>query len=237
MAIGGLTLYRDTSGPRATGQLHVEIRAMNTQDSITTDGALAEIENGLDQFDALLADRRLPRSPMSTGSRSSTSMITRPAACGLPRSGRIGPGRGMRASTRAHNCRSALGVRSRIRHYACVEIEVLFAGVAVRDLDMALPWYELLFGRAPDIVPNDDEVMWHVSTAGWVCVVRDNERAGRGLVTLCVRDLDAFVAEAADRGASGEPIVPVGDAGRKATHHDPEGNLIAFIEVAAATQS
>ncbi len=118
-----------------------------------------------------------------------------------------------------------------------VEIDVLFAGVAVRDLDAALPWYRRLFGRAPDIVPNDDEVMWHVSTAGWVYVVRDNERAGRGLVTLCVRDLDAFVAEAAARGAMGGPIVPVGDAGRKAAYHDPEGNLIALIEVADATQS
>jgi hypothetical protein len=52
-----------------------------------------------------------------------------------------------------------------------------------------------------------------------------------------VRDLDAFVAEAADRGASGDPIEPVGDAGRKASYADPDGNLISFIEVVAPAQS
>jgi hypothetical protein len=44
-------------------------------------------------------------------------------------------------------------------------------------------------------------------------------------------------AEAADRGASGDPIEPGGDAGRKASYADPDGNLISFIEVAAAPES
>ena len=52
-----------------------------------------------------------------------------------------------------------------------------------------------------------------------------------------MRDLDAFVADAAARGASGSPIEPVGDAGRKASYTDPDGNLISFIEVFAAPES
>jgi len=118
-----------------------------------------------------------------------------------------------------------------------VDIEVLFAAVGVRRLDVALPWYRRVFDREPDIVPNDDEVMWHVTDAGWLYIVRDEERAGRGLVTLCVRDLDAFVAAAADRGVQGHPIVSVGDAGREANFPDPDGNLISFIEVANAADA
>jgi predicted enzyme related to lactoylglutathione lyase len=118
-----------------------------------------------------------------------------------------------------------------------MDVDVLFAGVAIRSLDRALPWYQRVFGRSPDIVVHDDEVMWHVASAGWVYLVRDIERAGRGLVTLSVRDLDAFVAEAADRGAWSEPIESVGDAGRKASYADPDGNRISFIEVVAAPES
>jgi len=115
-----------------------------------------------------------------------------------------------------------------------MDVDVLFAGVAIRNLDTSLPWYRRVFGREPDIVVHDNEVMWHVASSGWVYLVCDIERAGRGLVTMAVRDLDAFVAEAADRGAWGDPIESVDDAGRKASYADPDGNRISFIEVAAA---
>lgn len=58
VSIGALTLMRDSSGPRATGQLFVEIRSRNTAASISTAGAIADIEGGLDQFDELLDDAR-----------------------------------------------------------------------------------------------------------------------------------------------------------------------------------
>jgi hypothetical protein len=38
--------------------------------------------------------------------------------------------------------------------------QVLFAGVRVRDLQIAVEWYSRLFDRAADIVPNKQEVMW-----------------------------------------------------------------------------
>jgi len=40
--------------------------------------------------------------------------------------------------------------------------DVLFAGVATADLATATPWYEALCRRSPDIVVNDDEVMWQI---------------------------------------------------------------------------
>lgn len=112
-------------------------------------------------------------------------------------------------------------------------MEVLFAGVRVRDLAAATDWYNRFFGRPADLVPNDDEVMWRVTDSGWLYVLRDVPRAGNGLVTICVTHLDEAVHELAARGITLGPIAPEGDAGRKATGADPDGNTIALIQVTA----
>ena len=114
------------------------------------------------------------------------------------------------------------------------DVEVLFAAVTVADLDAAVAWYARLFGRPADIVPNDNEVMWRLADAAWLYVVRDEERAGHTLVTLCVADLDRAVADIAARGIAGGPVEIIGDAGRKATFTDAEGNAVSFIEVTSA---
>jgi predicted enzyme related to lactoylglutathione lyase len=110
-------------------------------------------------------------------------------------------------------------------------MEVLFASVPVTDLQAALPWYEQLFGRAADIVPNENEVMWRVAADGWLYVIEDPERAGRTVVTVSVSDLDHFADELASRGISAGPIEAVGEAGRKAHSVDSDGNVISWIEV------
>ncbi len=111
-------------------------------------------------------------------------------------------------------------------------MEVLFAGVRVRDLHAAAGWYGRLFGRVADIVPNETEVMWRVADGGWLYVVQDTDRAGMSLVTIAVTDLHGAVTELAAREITMGGIEPVGDAGRKATSEDPDGNTIALIEVA-----
>jgi predicted enzyme related to lactoylglutathione lyase len=110
-------------------------------------------------------------------------------------------------------------------------MEVLFASVPVADLDEARGWYERLFGRTADIVPNEHEVMWRVAGNGWLYVIEDHERAGRTVVTISVSDLDQLVGELASRGIATEPIEAVGDAGRKANLLDPDGNVISWIQV------
>jgi predicted enzyme related to lactoylglutathione lyase len=112
-----------------------------------------------------------------------------------------------------------------------MKMEVLFAGVRVREIAPAAEWYARLFGRVADMVPNDDEVMWHVTDGAWLYVIRDAVRAGNSLVTICVTDLDAAVAELAGRDIAVGPIAPVGEAGRKATGEDPDGNSVDLIEV------
>jgi predicted enzyme related to lactoylglutathione lyase len=114
--------------------------------------------------------------------------------------------------------------------------DVLFAGVAVTDLEAAVPWYDALLGRRPDIIPNDDEVMWRICDGGWLYLVRDPSRAGQALVTIAVPDLDQAVAEIADRGLATPAIEVIGAAGRKAPFVDPEGNTIALIQVEASVE-
>jgi predicted enzyme related to lactoylglutathione lyase len=110
-------------------------------------------------------------------------------------------------------------------------MEVLFASLPVADLQVAMRWYEQLFGRAADIVPNKNEVVWCVAGNGWLYVIKDSQRAGRTVVTISVSDLDQFVADLASRGISVGPIESVGDAGRKANVVDADGNVISWIEV------
>lgn len=114
-----------------------------------------------------------------------------------------------------------------------MKIDVLFASMPVTDLDVSQPWYQSLFGRPADIVPNADEVMWNVASAGWVYVVHDPEHAGNTLITVSVADLDGALAELAGRGLESGPIEIVGEAGRKSVLSDPDGNSVAIIEVTA----
>lgn len=110
-------------------------------------------------------------------------------------------------------------------------MNVLFAAVPVGDLLTAITWYEQLFGRPADIVPNADEAMWQVAANAWLYVINDALRAGNTVVTVCVDDLDRCVAELAERSITGRPIERVGDAGRRAAVSDPDGNVINLIEV------
>src|SRR3954452_13578061 len=112
-----------------------------------------------------------------------------------------------------------------------VVMDVLFSGVAVREFDISRDWYGRLFGRPADVVVHDHEVMWRVTDGGWLYIVKDLDRAGRSLVALSVAGLDALVADLTERNLKPGPIEPEGDAGRKSKLEDPDGNLVALIEV------
>ena len=112
-----------------------------------------------------------------------------------------------------------------------VAMDVLFSGVPVREFDISRDWYGRLFGRHADVVAHDHEVMWRVTDGGWLYIVKDPARAGRSLVAISVVDLDAIVAELTDRNLKPGPIEAEGDAGRKSKLEDPDGNVVALIEV------
>jgi hypothetical protein len=111
-----------------------------------------------------------------------------------------------------------------------IEIDVAFSGVAVTAIAPARAFYGRFFGRGPDIVATDEEVMWRLTDSAWLYVVVDGVRAGRSLVTMAVADLDATLAELEVRAVAVEQL-EVMDAGRKATVRDPDGNTVAVIEV------
>ena len=114
-------------------------------------------------------------------------------------------------------------------------VDVLFAGVPVRDFAAALTWYSTFFDREPDVVAHESEVMWRCAEPAWLYIVQDEQRAGNALVALMVADLDGAVADLARRGIGGGPPHPEGDGARKATFIDPDGNEVSLIAVAEST--
>jgi predicted enzyme related to lactoylglutathione lyase len=117
------------------------------------------------------------------------------------------------------------------RKNEAMDVDVLFAGIAVSDLNTALAWYERFFDRRADIVAHETEVMWQITERGWLYVLRDVGRAGSSIVTLAVPDVDAAASAIASRDIEVGPIAPEGDAGMKAIALDPDGNTVAIIEV------
>ena len=114
-------------------------------------------------------------------------------------------------------------------------VDVLFAGVPVRDFAPARTWYTTFFDREPDVVPHEHEVMWQCAEPAWLYVVQDERRAGHAIVALMVADLDAAVADLARRGIEGGPAHPEGDGARKVGFTDPDGNEVSLIDVSAST--
>jgi hypothetical protein len=91
----------------------------------------------------------------------------------------------------------------------------VLAGVAVADVDAALPWYERLFGRPADAVQ----------------LVASADRAGRSLLTLDVDDRRHELAGMRERGLdAGALDDATSDNVLIATATDPEGNAITLVE-------
>jgi catechol 2,3-dioxygenase-like lactoylglutathione lyase family enzyme len=101
-------------------------------------------------------------------------------------------------------------------------LKAVFAGLPVSDLEPALAWYERLLGRPPDMRPHAGEAVWQLAEGALIYVVVDPERAGRGLLTLIVDDVDVEL----------EPIArETIAAGRKTVFADPDGNRITFAQL------
>jgi predicted enzyme related to lactoylglutathione lyase len=110
-------------------------------------------------------------------------------------------------------------------------IKRVLAGVAVADVDAALPWYERLFGRTADELPMAGLAEWHIPSGGVVQLVASAERAGRSLVTLDLDNLERELAAMQGRGLdAGALDDTTSDKVLIATAIDPEGNAITLVE-------
>ena len=103
----------------------------------------------------------------------------------------------------------------------------LFAGLRVRDLQAARPWYERLLGE-PSFFPNDTEAVWTLADDRSVYVVEHADGAGSSVVTIFLDDLDAHVAAAAARGLEPAERLTYSNGVRKTLYRDPDGNEVGF---------
>ena len=104
----------------------------------------------------------------------------------------------------------------------------LFAGIPVADLERAKRFYSQLLGAEPSFLPNDTEAVWTLEEQRHVYVVLDTERAGGGLVTLFVEDLETRVAQIAGRGIEPAADETYSNGVRKVTYRDADGNEVGF---------
>jgi catechol 2,3-dioxygenase-like lactoylglutathione lyase family enzyme len=103
----------------------------------------------------------------------------------------------------------------------------LFAGIRVRELAAARAWYEQLLGP-PSFFPNAREVVWTLADDRSVYIEEDADRAGDGLITVFVDDLDSVVADIASRGLEPSERETYTNGVRKVTYRDDDGNQIGF---------
>ncbi len=100
----------------------------------------------------------------------------------------------------------------------------------VADFDAGVAWYQTFFGRAPDRRPMDGLVEWQLTEGGGVQVFHDTDSAGTTQITMAVDDMDAHVADLADRGISAEVFDAPSGRFRLATIQDPAGNTITLVQ-------
>jgi len=104
----------------------------------------------------------------------------------------------------------------------------LFAGLPVSDLARVVDWYERLLGAGPAFYPNDTEAVFELAEHRYLYLEVLPERAGHGLCTLFVPDLDERIASAGARGVRPVHRETYDNGVRKAIYRDPEGNEIGL---------
>lgn len=104
----------------------------------------------------------------------------------------------------------------------------LFAGIPVADYAAALSWYERLLGSPPAFFPHDTEAVWELAEHRFVYIVQQPEHVGHAIHLIFINDLDARVAQIAERGLDPDERETYDNGVRKITYRDPDGNEISF---------
>jgi catechol 2,3-dioxygenase-like lactoylglutathione lyase family enzyme len=104
----------------------------------------------------------------------------------------------------------------------------LFAGIAVTGFSAGVAWYERLFGSPPTFLPNDTEAVWKVAEHRFVFIEQQPEHAGHARHLVFVDDLDAMVAEIAQRGLLPAERETYANGVQKVAYRDPDGNEFGF---------
>lgn len=103
----------------------------------------------------------------------------------------------------------------------------LFAGIRVRDFEVARAWYEQLLGE-PTFFPHATEAVWTLAEDRSVYVVEHPGGAGNSAVTIFLDDLEARIAAIAARGLQPDEREVYSNGVRKLIYRDPDGNELGF---------
>lgn len=103
----------------------------------------------------------------------------------------------------------------------------LFAGLRVRDFQVARAWYQQLLGE-PAFFPHATEAVWTLAEDRSLYVVQHPGGAGNCVVTIFLDDLDAHVAAIAARGLQPDERETYSGGARKVLYRDPDGNEVGF---------
>ncbi len=109
-----------------------------------------------------------------------------------------------------------------------MNIKNVLAGVAVKDLEASIRWYEGILEEPPER-PMPEVAEWEFERGGWLQVFEDEDRAGHSSVTFSVRSLDS------QRERLTWLAIPIGQEIHSATVncaivHDLDGNQLVFAE-------
>ena len=104
----------------------------------------------------------------------------------------------------------------------------LFVGIPVSNYEAAVAWYEQLLGSPPTFFPNDIEAVWELAEHRYVYIELSPDHAGHARHTLFVDNLDALVAQIADRGLNPVEQETYSNGVRKIMYRDADGNEIGL---------
>lgn len=116
----------------------------------------------------------------------------------------------------------------------------VLATVAVSDFAASSAWYARLFGRVPDSRPNARCAEWQIARRMRIQVLSMSEltgarpRAGSASLGIIVDDLDDILLALQERQIDVPPPQLATRYVRFAPVCDPDGNLVTFVESAAA---
>lgn len=104
-----------------------------------------------------------------------------------------------------------------------------FSGLPTTEYALAYDWYVRLLGRQADMFPHDTEAVWRITPSSAIYVVQDQKRAGNGLVTIAVDDLDAYEKRLLESEVAFEDV-EAGSAPRRLVVTDLDGNTLTFFQ-------
>ncbi len=115
-------------------------------------------------------------------------------------------------------------------------ITYTFAGLPAVEYVAAYDWYVRLLGREADMLPHDTEAVWRLTPNSAIYVVQDRGRAGNGLVTVAVDDLDTYERRLRDAEVAFDSLDSE-SAPRRLIVRDVDGNTLTFFEDPAQSRT